>query len=68
MTHSQVSTGDYLSRMASGNTTSQSIVVQNTAKTTMNWKGLSNTNTGLYGTGTAYMFITWSNPSNNIYV
>ena len=68
MTHAQLSTGDFLSRMMHGQSTAQSVVVQNPAKTTMNFKSLSTTQMGIYGTGTAYAYITFQVPSNNIYI
>ena len=68
MTHAQLSTGDFMSRMMHGSATSQSVVVQNTAKTTMNFKALSTTAMGIYGTGTAYAYITFELPSNDIYI
>ena len=68
MTHAQLSTGDFMSRMMHGTATSQSVVVQNTAKTTMNFKSLSTLNMGIYGTGTAYAYITFQLPTNDIYI
>ena len=68
MTHAQLSTGDFMSRMMHGAATSQSVVVQNTAKTTMNFKTLSTTAMSIYGTGTAFAYITFQVPSNNIYI
>jgi hypothetical protein len=68
MTHAQLSTGNFMSRMMHGTTTGQSVVIQDTAKTTMNFKALSTLNTAIYGTGTAYMYITFQLPSNNIFI
>jgi len=64
----QLTTGDFMSRMMHGTATSQSVVVQNTAKTTMNFKSLSTLNMGIYGTGTAYAYITFQLPTNDIYI
>jgi hypothetical protein len=68
MTHAQLSTGNFMSRMMHGTATTQSVVVQNTAKTTMNFKALSTTAMGIYGTGTAYAYITFQLPSNDIFI
>ena len=68
MTHAQLSTGDFMSRMMHGSSTSQSVVVQNAAKTTMNFKALSTTFMGIYATGTTFAYITFQVPSNNIYI
>jgi hypothetical protein len=66
MTHAQLSTGDFMSRMMHGSATTQSVVVQNTAKTTMNFKTLNTTAMGIYGTGTAFAYITFQLPTNDI--
>ena len=66
---SQQSTGDFLTRpMHSVSTVNGTYVGQNTAKTTINIKGLTNTFSGIYGTGTAYMYITFQLPTNDIYI
>ena len=68
MTHSQLSDGTFLSRNMGGTNTGQSVCVQNTAKTTMTFKALGTTYTGIYGTGAAVQYITWQLPTNNIYI
>jgi hypothetical protein len=67
MTHAQQSSGDYLSRMSSGSSTAFAVVMQNTSRTTMNWKALTTSNIGIYNTGTSFAFLTWQLPTNNIY-
>ena len=66
---SQQSSGDFLTRpMHSVSTTNGTYVGQNTAKTTINIKGLTNTFSGILGSGTAYMYITFQLPTNDIYI
>jgi hypothetical protein len=51
-----------------GSATTQSVVVQNTAKTTMNFKTLNTTAMAIYGTGTAFAYITFQLPTNDIFI
>ena len=68
MTHAEQLSGTFLSRMMHGQNAGQSVAIQNVAKTTINFKGLSTLHTGIYGTGTAYMYITFQLPSNDIFI
>ena len=68
MTHAQLGDGTFMSRMMHGAATTQSVVVQNTGKTTMSFKSLTTTAMGIYGTGTAFAYITFQVPSNDIYI
>ena len=68
MTHAQISTGDFMSRELTGVSTSQNVAVQNTGKSTINIKGLNTTFTNIYGTGTAFMYITFRFPTNDFYI
>jgi hypothetical protein len=67
MTHAQTSSGTFMSRNISG-TATQNVAFQNASATTINIPVLTNQYTGIYGTGTAYMYITFQLPSNNIYI
>jgi hypothetical protein len=68
MTHSQLVGGDFLSRNMGGTATSQSVCIQNAAKTLMTFKALGNLTTGIYATGAAVQYITFMAPTNNIYI
>jgi hypothetical protein len=67
MTHAQTSSGAFMSRNISG-TATQNVAFQNASGTTINIPVLTNQYTGIYGTGIAYMYITFQLPSNNIYI
>jgi hypothetical protein len=67
MTHAEQTGGDFMSRMMHGQSTSQSVAVQNTSKTTINFRALGVAYTGI-ATGTKVLYITFQLPTNDIYI
>jgi hypothetical protein len=68
MTHAEQTSGDFMSRMMHGQSTGQSVAVQNTGKTTINFRALGVTYTGISNSGSKTLYITFQVPTNDIYI